>query len=349
MAHHRSKWRSPSNIALVKYWGKYPNQMPANPSISFSLSACHTETEIILSDKKAAEAFSFDVLLAGELQEDFKPKIEQFFGRIVRDAPWLKDYHLEINTHNSFPHSSGIASSASGMSALSLCLLDLQQQLLGAMEEDFKKSASIWSRLGSGSASRSVYGGLVEWGRFAGLPASADEYAIPYQGSVDAVFRDYCDFILLVETGSKAVSSTAGHGLMKHHPFAERRFLQAHENLNQLLSILEKGDLDAFGELVESEALTLHAMMMSSRPYFILMKPNTLKIIELIWTYRNTTSLPVCFTLDAGANIHLLFPAEFKSQITSFVDTELTAYLKDGRYIADEVGTGPQKLSGNQS
>ncbi len=205
--------------------------------------------------------------------------------------------------------------------------------------------ASIWSRLGSGSASRSVYGGLVEWGQFAGIAESSDEYAVPYQGEVHSVFKNYCDYILLVETGSKAVSSSAGHGLMKAHPYAKRRFLQAHENLNHLLEILQSGDLEGFGKLVESEALTLHAMMMTSQPYFILMKPNTLSIIDLIWQFRKESGLPVSFTLDAGANIHLLFPADHKDSIEAFIRSELVAFLKDGRFIRDSVGSGPIKLS----
>ena len=339
----RSKWRSPSNIALVKYWGKYANQIPANPSISFTLDQCHTETEIRLLDKSDSDEFSFSVKLDGELQSGFRPKIQQFLERISHEATWVRDYHLEIKTHNSFPHSSGIASSASGMSAMSLCLLDLHQQLLDDVK-DFRRQASIWSRLGSGSASRSIYGGLVEWGKYAQIAESSDEYAIPLQAGVNEEFTSFCDYILLVETGSKSVSSTAGHNLMNNHPYAQTRFKQAHDNLDKLLQFIRSGDMEGFGELVESEALTLHAMMMTSRPYFILMKPNTLRIIELIWQFRKATGLPAYFTLDAGANIHLLFPKNIEEQVDSLVSGELTQFLSNGRYIKDQVGRGPVKL-----
>lgn len=344
MKNLRSKWRSPSNIALIKYWGKYANQLPANPSISFTLDKCHTETEVVLQDKINDEDYSFNIQLDGELQPGFKPKIKQFFERIATEAEWLKEYHLEIRTHNSFPHSSGIASSASGMSALSMCLLDIQQQLKGD-NKDNRRQASIWSRLGSGSASRSVYGGLVEWGQYQGIGKSSDEYAVPYQGDIHEDFKSFRDYILLVETGSKAVSSSAGHGLMKGHPYAQSRFKQAHQNMDELLKFISSGNLDAFGELVESEALTLHAMMMTSRPYFVLMKPNTLEIIESIWRFRNETKLPVYFTLDAGANIHLLFPASIESRVNTFIEQEIQSFLKDGRYIKDNVGSGPVELS----
>lgn len=339
-----SKWRSPSNIALIKYWGKYDHQIPANPSISFTLDKCFTETEIWLLPKTSKEEFSFDISLDGELQPAFRPKIAQFLGHIAGKADWLMEYHLEIKTHNSFPHSSGIASSASGMSALSLCLLDIQRQLKGE-QDDFYQVASTWSRLGSGSASRSVYGGLTEWGKYHGIEDSSDEYAVPYQGNIHQVYQSFRDYILLVDTGAKAVSSSAGHGLMNHHPYAENRFRQAHANMEELLRILGSGDLAAFGELVESEALTLHAMMMTSRPYFLLMKPNTLEIIERIWRFRTESGLPVCFTLDAGANIHLLFPEKIEPDVVEFIQREIKPLLKDGRYIADNVGSGPLQLS----
>lgn len=341
---HKSSWQSPSNIALVKYWGKHKNQIPANPSISFTLDACHTQTEVLLKEKTSSREYDFDIWLDNELQEGFKPKIETFFNRISEEAQFLNDFRLEIKTHNSFPHSSGIASSASGLSALSLALLSLKQDIEKKDVSQFYQKASEWSRLGSGSASRSVYGGIVEWGQFAGIKESNDEFAIPYQGKVHPVFKTFRDYVLLVEVGSKTVSSTVGHGLMNGHPFSERRFLQAHENLNSLLGILETGDLEKFGDLVESEALTLHAMMMTSQPYFILMKPNTVKIIDLIWQFRKETKLPLYFTLDAGANVHLLFPEYIEQKVDAFVKQTLTVYLKNGLYICDRVGLGPKNL-----
>src|SRR6185437_12238620 len=87
-----------------------------------------------------------------------------------------------------------------------------------------------------------------------------------------------------------------------------QRFAQAHQNLSAIKKVLENGDLEEFIKITESEALTLHSMMMTSMPYFILMKPNTLEIINRIWKFRETTNVPVCFTLDAGANVHVLYP-----------------------------------------
>ncbi len=339
-------WQSPSNIALIKYWGKYANQIPANPSISFTLSECHTQTELRLVDNKTTtDPFDFDVWLEGELKGDFKPKIQKFLKSIEGELGFLKDHKLEIKTSNSFPHSSGIASSASGMSALALGLLSLKEEITGIKEADFYQKASIWSRLGSGSASRSVYGGLVEWGKFKGLESSHNEYAVPYLGETHSVFKTFKDYVLLVEVGSKSVSSTAGHGLMNNHPYSESRFKQAHTNMTRLFDILKSGDLEDFGNLVESEALTLHAMMMTSNPYFILMKPNTVAVLDKIWAFRKETKLPLYFTLDAGANVHLLFPEEIEPSVKEFVIDSLTVYLKNGQYICDQVGLGPKKIN----
>lgn len=340
-----SAWRSPSNIALIKYWGKYPGQIPANPSLSFTLRESFTETQLSLAPGPGGRDFHFELWLGGQKREDFKAKIAQFFERLGPEVDFLRGQRLEIHTENSFPHSSGIASSASGMSALALGLLSLKGERASLGEEAFWRKASQWSRLGSGSAARSVYGGLVEWGRWEGMAGSSDEYATPYRERLDPIFSDYCDYILLVETGQKKVSSTAGHALMQNHPFAPARFEQAGRQLGELLGHMAAGETEAFGALVESEALTLHAMMMSSRPYFILMKPATLSIIEKIWALREESGKAIYFTLDAGANIHLLFPASEKRLVESWLQTEVLSLLKEGRYIADGVGNGPLELS----
>ena len=131
---------------------------------------------------------------------------------------------------------------------------------------------------------------------------------------------------------------------MHNHPYAERRFAQAHENLDALISIFKSGDLDAFIKIVESEALTLHAMMMTSMPYFILMKPNTLQIINAIWKFRNETQIPVCFTLDAGANVHVLYPEKEKETINLFIENELSKFCQNGQFILDNAGFGAKIL-----
>ncbi|MDT0552899.1 diphosphomevalonate/mevalonate 3,5-bisphosphate decarboxylase family protein [Urechidicola vernalis] len=343
-------WKTPSNIALVKYWGKRNPQLPKNASISFTLNNCHTITKMTFEKNEeivATNDFDFDVFFEGEKNEAFKPKISTFFKRIESYCPYLKDYKFKIESENSFPHSSGIASSASGMSAIALCIMSLERSLsvLEMTDDYFFKKASFLARLGSGSACRSVKGELVVWGEHKDINGSSDLFGVEFKDEVHSNFKNYQDTILLVDKGEKQVSSTVGHNLMHGHPFAEQRFSQANENIARIKGILKSGDLDAFVNLVESEALTLHAMMMTSNPYFILMKPNTLKIINKIWEYRKESNSHLCFTLDAGANVHLLFPVSEKETVAKFVEKEMAQYCQNNHYICDVVGKGAQQLN----
>lgn len=341
------EWSAPSNIALVKYWGKKENQVPANPSISFTLRDCKTITRLAFEKKANDGAFSFDLLFEGQPKDSFRPKIEKFFERVEAYLPFLKEYHFTIDTQNTFPHSSGIASSASGMAALAVNLMSLERELNPAMtEEYFYQKASFLARLGSGSAARSIKGEVVIFGEHADTPGSSNFYGIPFD-DVHENFLNYRDTILLVDKGEKQVSSTVGHELMHGHPFAQQRFAQAHENLSAIKNILATGNLDSFIKIVESEALTLHSMMMTSQPYFILMKPNTLEIINRIWKFRAETQVPVCFTLDAGANVHVLYPENVAVQVFEFIKNELVGYCQNSQYICDAIGAGAEALANN--
>lgn len=333
--------QSPSNIALVKYWGKKPIQIPANSSISFTLKNCYTQTTI--SFEKSNE-FQIDVSVDGKKNIAFLPKIEQFFRRIKEYSPYVYDYKLQIDTLNTFPHSSGIASSASGFSALAYAVVQLEKQLSNLNEKEAMIKASFLSRLGSGSACRSLFGPLAIWGKHEKLQYTSDLYAIEYH-EIHDVFKDFQDTILLIDKGQKKVSSTIGHDLMTNHPYAKQRFLQAQENIISMISILKSGSLDEFIAKTESEALTLHGMMMTSNPYFVLMKEGTLSCINKIWKFREETKIPLCFTLDAGANLHVLYPKHFTQEILDFIRQELIVYCENQQYICDEVGIGAKVLN----
>ena len=341
-------WKTPSNIALVKYWGKTDPQIPKNASISFTLSKSHTITTINFTpkDTSSTEEIDFELFFEGKKKEDFKPKISKFFKRIQEYCPYLFSYNMIISSENSFPHSSGIASSASGMSAIAMCLMSLERSLSKTelSDEFVNKKASFLARLGSGSASRSIEGPLVVWGNHPAIEGSSDLFGVPFPYKVHEVFNNYQDAILLVDKGEKQVSSTVGHDLMHNHPFATQRFQQANENLATISDILQNGELDSFINLVESEALSLHAMMLTSNPYFILMKPNTLEIIHKIWEFRATQNSNICFTLDAGANVHVLYPHSEKDAVNSFIENVLADYCQKKQYIYDSVGFGAKKL-----
>ncbi len=341
------EWSAPSNIALIKYWGKKPHQIPANPSLSFTLTNCKTITKLSFERKPDPnDEFSFELIFNGEPKESFKPKVARLFERIHAYLPFLTDYHFTIETQNTFPHSSGIASSASAMAALALNFMSIEKVLHPEMtDEYFYRKASFLARLGSGSACRSVLGPIVVWGEHAGIDGSSNLYGVPYKKEIHPVFMHCLDAILLVDKGEKQVSSTVGHELMYDHPYAETRFAQAHANLSKLDNAMQEGDISEFIAIVESEALTLHSMMMTSRPYYMLMKPNTLKIINRIWEFRRETNTPVCFTLDAGANVHVLFPENVKEKVLDFIATDLAKFCQDGQYIVDEVGDGARLIN----
>ncbi len=339
-------WRAPSNIALVKYWGKYGNQLPKNASISFTLNNAFTETSVrYIAKKNNDKDIQLKFLFEGNENIRFAEKIQKFLESIIPHFPFLPYFYLEINSSNSFPHSTGIASSASSMAALALCLTDIENALDGGLfPAAFFEKASMIARLGSGSACRSVFPYLSVWGKHATIPFSNNEHGISFHEKVHPVFKTFKDAILIVSSEEKSVSSRAGHALMDGNPFAESRYQQAENHLSTLVNCLKDGNIEKFGEIVENEALTLHALMMCSTPSYMLMLPNTLKIIDLIKTYRTEKGVPLYFTLDAGPNVHLLYPEANASDVETFIEQSLLLYCENRKVIFDQVGNGPTKI-----
>jgi diphosphomevalonate decarboxylase len=343
---YTASWRSPSNIALIKYWGKHSLQLPRNPSLSFTLSVCHTS--MTMSVETDASIAGLLVKYEGQPKPTFEPKIKSFLALLESRFPWIGKAAIEIDSQNSFPHGAGIASSASSMSALALCLLDIDDQITGAIadrDETWWQNASEIARMGSGSACRSVFPVAALWGQTHLVRDSNDLFAIPYEHELAPVFTDYCDAILIVSGNEKAVSSSAGHRMMDELSFAEKRYQEAHHHLERLLGCLKReNEIDQFIAIVESEALQLHALMMCGRDPYILMEPGTLSVIREVWKFRKETGIPVCFTLDAGPNVHLLYPSAYSSEILAWIKNALSRYCSEGKYILDRVGAGPQKL-----
>lgn len=328
--------KCPSNIALVKYWGKYENQIPANPSLSYTLTNSFTETKI---EFNKSDKFKVEVYLDGRFQESFTEKIKKYFLSLKKYLLFIDQYHYKIYTENNFPHSSGIASSASGFGALAKCLIEMSKILSDdKLSEEFKlKKTSFIARLGSGSACRSLYNGLVLWGEHPDIIESSNLYAVPYPLEINSVFETFIDTVLLLDEGVKEVSSSVGHQLMNEHPYASVRFNEATKNITKLISILKEGDLESFGYIVENEALSLHSMMMTSKPSFILLKPATLLVIDKIWKFRKNCNAHLYFSIDAGANIHLLYPEKDKGIVSSFIQNDLIKFTENGNLISNQI------------
>ncbi len=312
---------APSNIALVKYWGKYGVQLPMNPSVSFTLNKSKTITQVtakLLSNKTEKTKFTFH--FNSIHKPDFEPKIATFFSKIEQFVPFLNHFEWFFDSSNTFPHSSGIASSASGFAALAKIIMALEKILNPDISDKYLQAkTSFLARLGSGSASRSIAHPIMIWGAHPDYPNTSNLYAVEADFDIHPIFKNYQDTIVLVEKGQKKVSSTVGHQLMNTHPYKEIRKQQAFENTQKMIHILQKGNIDAFIELVEQEALSLHALMMTSAPNYLLMQAETLEIIHKIRDFRQKTGSKVCFTLDAGANVHILYPENEKDEVLTYL------------------------------
>lgn len=339
----KTVWRCPSNIAIVKYWGKKENQIPCNSSLSLTLSKSFTEIECELLAKKSGDGIELEYFFEGRKSPEFENRIRKYLYNQAACFPFLKDHRIKINSKNSFPHSAGIASSASAFGALAVSLLDISDSFgKPSTGEKFLKKASQLARLGSGSACRSLFGGFVLWGVTQSFPASSNEFATPV-GDVHKNFKHMHDAILIVDESAKEVSSSLGHSLMNQHFYATNRFAQANQRASQLLKVLASGDFEEFIPIAESEALTLHAMMMTSANYYLLLKPGTLMAIDKIMAFRKDTKIPVCFTLDAGPNVHVLYADDDKEKVEKFLNLTFENSVK--RIIFDQAGNGPGKIS----
>jgi diphosphomevalonate decarboxylase len=338
-------WACPSNIALIKYWGKKPGQIPMNPSLSMTLQEARTITEVRYAYEPGRNEGFLRYRFEGREAPDFERRIRRYLGEVEPYLPFLAKTRLEIESVNSFPHSSGLASSASSMGALALCLVQMEEEITGPMGKDlFFQKASFLARLGSGSASRSIYPRFVLWGSSGLWENSSDYHAIPLDGMDDG-FLDVRDAILVVDPRPKHISSSQGHALMEANPFAQARYGQARENLGRIRRAMLEGDWQGFISILEEEALTLHALMMTGRPGYLLMQPGTLSILRRIREYREGTGTQLGFTLDAGANVHLLYPGTEAAAVGSFIRSELEGYCEEEKVIYDKIGTGPEKYA----
>ncbi|HET6558284.1 MAG TPA: diphosphomevalonate decarboxylase [Prolixibacteraceae bacterium] len=337
-----SKWRCPSNIALIKYWGKRDFQKPMNQSLSFVLQNSFTETTVeLFKEGEQRVEFFFE-----GLPNAFGERIENYLTHLAVRMEWVERYHFRIHSRNSFPHSAGIASSASAFGALALCIAELHFAITGKEPDhpELWRKASELARMGSGSACRSMYPGFSMWGKAQLFESCSDDYAIPLYEGIHPAFYGLRDAILIVDSGVKEVSSTMGHALMNEHVYQEARIAQAHQNLNELYLALLTGNKENFMDVVEAEALSIHALMMTSHPSYMLMKPNTLELIQRIRKYRQITNIPVCFTLDAGPNIHLLYFKKNEAEVKVFIEDQLLAFCENRMWIDDRIGKGPERI-----
>lgn len=341
-------WRAPANIALIKYWGKRSNQLPENGSLSISLEHSATTTYLsYLKKGNAAEERGMQYYFHGQRHPEFEKKMVQLLNQLQSEMPFLADYQLLFNSENNFPHSAGIASSASSMAALALCLTSMEERIVSTKlsKKAFFVRASGIARLGSGSASRSVYGGIVSWGECPAIDNSSDYYATPFPLQKRNRLNQVRDIILVVNSSKKKVSSSAGHARMADHPYREGRKQQANSNLTKIIEAISSENYRLIAEIAENEALSLHALLMTSVPYGLLLQPNTLHIVAEIREFRESTGLDIFFTIDAGPNVHLIYYEDQREKVVQFVKEKLIRYCENQQWIDDKMGTGPRLLT----
>lgn len=341
-------WKAPSNIALVKYWGKRDNQLPDNGSLSVSLDRSSTSTFLTFNRKEQAGGeIDMEYYFHGNKQAKFSEKIFLLLNKLLYELPFLTDYRLVFESENNFPHSAGIASSASSMAALALCLVNMEQivKKIELNETDFFRRASFLARHGSGSAARSVYGGVVSWGKIASIDKSSDDFATPFSMQNENRMNMLRDAILIVGSEEKYFSSSSGHAAMADHPYREGRRAQAKRNLELITQAIQNKDFKLVAKISENEALSLHALLLSSAPGILLLKPNTLRIIQEIRHFREITGYDLFFTIDAGPNVHLIYFEDQREIILPFVRDTLSQFCENGTWIDDQIGTGPKLLT----
>lgn len=273
--------RACSNIALIKYWGNRNDalRLPANPSISFNLADLFTATRVVFDP----------ALQEDEVVIDEQPASPEAARRVSAhlDLVQANRPRAQVISSNNFPMGAGIASSASAFAALTVAAC----AALGLPKSEDELSAL--ARRGSGSASRSVPGGIVAW-----RDASAWSIAGPEHWPL-------VDVIGIVAAGHKKVGSTEGHALAGTSPLQAARVADAERRFGLCLRAIETRDFGLLADVIEQDALMMHGVMMTSDPSLMYWLPGTLAILHAVRDLR-AAGVPVAFTIDAGPNVHCI-------------------------------------------
>jgi diphosphomevalonate decarboxylase len=287
------------NIALIKYWGNRDQalRLPVNGSISMNLEGLITRTSVTFDPDLLTDVFS----LNNQTQSGSSLSRVTRFLDLIRDMSGRSEYSSVVS-HCNFPIGAGIASSAAAFAALAIA---------GARAAGLELDEAGLSRLarrGSGSASRSIPGGFVEWevgtceeDSFASSIAPAD-------------YWDLVDCIAVVATEHKPVGSTEGHALAGTSILQQARVEDTPRRLEICRRAILERDFTSLAEIVEQDSTLMHAVMMTSTPPLFYWEPASMGIMKVVPAWR-AEGLPCCFTLDAGPNVHVLCPAEFASDL----------------------------------
>lgn len=318
---NRGKARAYTNIALIKYWGKRDEKynLPMNSSLSLTLEALYTDTEVIFEEGKKEDSF----YLNGQIQSREETEKVGRFLDLFRRARGM-EMKATIDSRNQVPTSAGLASSASGFAALATAANIASGLNLGPRE------LSIYARQGSGSASRSIYGGLVEWQKGENKD---DSYAI----SLDKADWDIGMIIVLVNSGKKAISSRKAMKLtVESSPFYGVWTRQAEEDILEAKEAIRKKDFERLGLVSERNGLMMHATMLGARPPISYWEAASIEVMEIVRALRNQ-GIQCYFTMDAGPNVKILSRLS-EAQI---IKDKLREVFEEDKIIISGPGPGP--------
>jgi len=278
------------NIAFIKYWGNIDEdqRLPVSGSISMNLAGLTTRTTVEFRDDLEADS----AVVGGQsLTGGGLSRIARHLDHARRLAN--RSERAIVISANNFPAGAGIASSASAFAALSLAAAAALGLSLSERE------LSSLARLGSGSASRSVPGGFVEWyaaptheASYAETIAPADHWALT-------------DCVAIISHAHKTTGSTEGHALAGTSVLQAARVQSAPERLAICRQAVLQRDFDALAEVVELDSNVMHAVMMTSAPPLFYWLPATLGLMRAVRQWR-AAGIGVCYTIDAGPNVHCL-------------------------------------------
>ncbi len=286
---------APPNIALIKYWGNRDDaqRLPASPSISFNLAELQTRTTVTWRKDLAADSVKVNGALASG------PALERVVHHLdhVRRLAAYQGY-AQVDSESNFPIGTGIASSAAAFAALSLAAtaalgLELTERELSAL-----------ARLGSGSAARSIPGGFVAW--YTG-DCHEDSYAETF-ASVE--HWPLIDLVAVVSRTHKKTGSTSGHAIAATSPLQAARIATAQARFDRCKAAIQARDFQELAEVVELDNNVMHAVMMTGRPPLLYWQPETLRLIHQVREWRERDGRHVCYTIDAGPNVHVIATPE---------------------------------------
>lgn len=288
--------RAHTNIALIKYWGKKDARLriPLMSSLSMTLDKFYSDTSLeeaeenvfYLNRRKQTSAASQRVFNYLEL-------LQKKFG--VRG-------HLKVNSINHVPTAAGLASSSSAFAALAASFCDFYQIKLDQAE------LSRLARLGSGSASRSIYGGFAIWQKGCD-DQSSYAYSLEENPQMDL-------HLLAIELNQqpKKLSSTKGMQLAQTSPFFDPWIARNEFELKEMVKAIKDNDFEKLGSLAELNANEMHAVNLSAQPGFTYFLPDTIRAIYLVHQLRQTGT-ECYYTIDAGPNVKVLTPLKNVKEI----------------------------------